>query len=366
MITGWYQQLETPTALLPNMNEFHEEYLISLSDPAMPQNLIEADPRYPLRFQVHPVFRQFYMVKAELGQDKLIPNVRLLRVHWSTLIPDALIRNGKPVYDKDPLRRPVRVSASYYNVVRTKTMCYGVAVGQDTPAPNLPAYDPKKGPPKPTTKITTTAGEPIFMQVEEEVRAFHCRKNVQSLPEFMGKGGMFTNSDSVKFQGLTFVPYELLLCHIQLSEAKFEYGKVYYQHTFDLLVSPDTDGWCEKKRNAGFHEKGWMIQEIPSLILGQKPRLVYVPYLKAIKIGPPENPSFPSQAVLLTPEGYAYRSPGADQPPNTPQKNRRGPVMTTETGVNGGQGLTDQDWAKSELKFYPRMAIPFAKYVQLT
>lgn len=365
MILDWFTQLTAPTSLA-YVRDFREEHLISLDDPETTLESIQADRRWPLLFSTHPQHPQYYMIKADLDQDKMIPNIRTLKILWSTVIPDALLKNGKPVYDPDPLRRPVQVSAGYYNVLKTKTMCYGMAIGQDTTAPTLPAYDPNIGPPKPNVKITTTAGEPIFMQIEEEVRIFRCRKNVSQLPAFMGKGGMFTNSDSVKFQGLTFVPYELLLCHIQLSVPRFEYGKVYYINDFSLMVSSDTDGWCEKKRNAGFHEKWYLKKETPSTVPDGRPTVTYTPYLKAIRIGPIENASFPSQAVLLTPDGIAYRSPGTGQNANTPQKDRTGPVMTTESGVNGGVGLTDQDWAQSELKFYPRMAIPFAKYVQLT
>ena len=342
---------------------------MDLDDPRTSKTIIENDPRYPKRFQQHSHYPQYYMIHAELDQPKDIPNVRTLKTKWSTVIPNALLKNGKPVYDDNPLNRPIDVQAGYYTMPKTLDMVYGFAIGQDSANPVIPPYDPDQGPPQPKVKVTTTAGEPIFLQIEQEVRMFSCQKNVKNLPKFMAKGGMFTNSEAVKFQGVDFTPLELLVCHIRLSRPHFEFGQVFYSFDYDLLVAVDKSGWCEKKRNAGFHERDFIEKITPHPNPEFRPAITYVPYLKAIQIGPVENPHPPSQPVLLTSEGRAYRSPNPnkkEENASTPQNRRTGPIMTTEGIVGGGVGLTDQDFAKSELKFYPRLAIPFNKYIPLT
>ena len=357
MAIKFYYQQSAPYELDPQCQSFEEELLVDLTNAKESFEVIKREPQFPKRFETHRIHNKFYLIDAKLDQDKTIPNVRVFRLQWSTRIPDALIRNGKPVYYDDPIARPISVNSGFYTIPRTKRMCFGKVRGSSASAPTLPTYDPKQGVPIPKVPIVTSAGEPIFMQIEDEVRVFSCQKNVLRLPLFMGKGGTFINSDAIRFQGLDFKPLELLICHIRLSEPRFEYGTAYYIFNFDLMVAPDDSGWCDKRRDAGFHEK---VVVRPG---GNAPEQAY---LKAITVGPIENLQPPSQPVLLTAEGRAYRNPGVNQTNATPQKDRTGPILSTEGRGQGGVGLTDQDFEDAELKFYNRLAIPFKKWVPLT
>lgn len=369
MALKFFKQLTAPLELSPETESFEEEWIIEILTPIATTALtsietIKSDARYPKRFEQHKDHPKFYMISAKLDQDKTSPNIRLLRVQWSTKIPSALIKNGKPDYDENPLNRPVSVEASFYTMPQTIRMCYGKVRGARARPPTLPIYDDKKGMPYPEVAVHTSAGEPIFMQIEREIRVFSCVKNVKNLPLFMGKGGTFINSDKVKFQGISFAPLELMICHIRLSKPYFEFGEVFYIFDFDLFVAPDESGWCEKKRDAGFHEK--VVTAAAVTNRGRRNNTPEQSYLKAIAIGPPENPQPPSQPVLLTEFGRAFRNLGKGQAANTPQKDRTGPILSTESPGTGGTGLTNQDFEDSELKFYPRLAIPFKKWVPLT
>lgn len=369
MALKFYQQLTRPLDLSPETESFDEEWIIEVTGPISTTNLtsialIKADARYPKRFAQHKDHAKFYLISSKLDQDKTHPNVRILRLTWSTRIPSALIKNGKPVYDENPLDRPISVESGFYTMPQTIRMCYGKVRGSQANAPTLPTYDDKKGMPFPEVAVCTSAGEPIFMQIEREIRTFSCVKNVKALPLFMGKGGTFINSDAIKFQGISFRPLELLICHIRLSQPHFEFGEVFYVFHFDLMVAPDESGWCEKKRDAGFHEK--VVTQAAVTTRGRRNNTPEQSYLKAITIGPPENPQPPSQPVLLTEFGRAFRNLGKGQAANTPQKDRTGPILSTESPGTGGTGLTNKDFEDSELKFYPRLAIPFKKWVPLT
>ena len=347
-IKGWFKQLETPMSISATTRDFTEHTLISLDDPKTPLSVIEADPRYPSRFAKHPARQEFWCVDSSVDQPIEIPNVRKLTAKWSDTIPNALIRNGKPVFDLDPIKRPLRVSLEYYTMPKTIRMAYEKSQ----------AYDPKKGPPVPEIPVTTTAGESLFLQVEQEFAVFQCEKNIRQLPLFMSKNRMFTNSDTVKFQGAVFEPLMLLLCGLTLSEAMFANGSAYYCSRFRLMVASDADGWCEKRRNAGFNEKVVTVEHFP---IGD----LITSHLKAILVGKPENPHYTSSPVLLTPEGRAFRAPGEKQASSTPQSERTGPVLSVEGSSGAAYGITDEDFQAAELKFYPRMAIPFSKYVPL-
>lgn len=365
-IIGWYKQLTKPFTRTAVGREFTEETLINLDDPKTPISVIEAYAQYPSRFAKHPVETDFWCINTQIDQSLDHPNIRKLTSHWSDNI-SALVRNGLPVFDDDPIKRPLKVKLGYYTMPKTYRMTYTKSQ----------AYDPQKGPPVPRVPVVTTAGESIFLQVDNEFSVFHCEKNISSLPLFMAKNRMFTNSDVVKFQGATFAPLMLLLCGMELSEAMFAQGKVYYHLSYRLMVAFDDDGWCEKRRNAGYHEK--VIDRAIDLYVPNpnggvgQPFLSKVPdisHLEAIKIGKPENPHYPSSPVLLTPSGRAFRAPGTNadgtaQDSATPQDKRNGPVLSTEGTQGVKYGITDDDFNAAELKFYPRMAIPFNKYISL-
>lgn len=343
-IVNWYQQMTHPFSRGPSTRDFMEEVLIELDDPKTPITVIEAHPKYPSRFAKHPVYTDHWCINTEVDQSLDHPNIRRLTSKWSDTIPNALIRNGLPVFDDDPIKRPIEVSLSFYTMPKTYRMTYEKSQ----------AYDPKKGPPVPKVPVTTTAGESLFLQVDNEFPVFNCTKNISSLPLFMSKNRMFTNSDIVKFQGATFAPLMLLLCGMELSKAQFAKGRAYYQLSYKLMVASDDDGWCEKRRNAGYHEK-----------VVDKGNFFDTSHLEAIVIGKPEARHYPSSPVLLTPSGRAYRAPGDGQDASTPQDQRTGPVLSVEGTQGAKYGITDEDFNKAELKFYPRMAIPFNKYISL-
>lgn len=361
-VIGWYQQLTKPYNRTATTREFTEETLIHLDDPRTPFHVIEAHAKYPSRFARHPVETDFWCIDSNIDQNIEVPNVRKLIAKWSDTIPDALVRNGLPVYDDDPIKRPLRVRLGYYTMPKTYRMTYKKSQ----------AYDPQKGPPTPRVPVTTTAGETLFLQVDNEFPVFYCTKNISSLPLFMAKNRMFTNSDFVKFQGATFAPLMLLMCGMEMSEARFAKGRSYYQLDYRLMVASDDDGWCEKRRNAGYHEK--VIDKVvntfsvnPDVGIGQNlfVKDADISHLEAITIGKPESPHYPSSPVLLTPSGRAFRAPGDGQDAATPQDQRTGPVLSVEGTQGAKYGITDKDFDDAELKFYPRMAIPFNKYVSL-
>lgn len=349
-VIGWFPQMNRTAKLSSKTKTIEEVVLVQIDDPNTPLTTITSFRRCPVRFQPHPLYPQYYCIDWHLDQPTEIPNVLPLRIIYSTEIPDGLLKDGKPVYEDDPLRRPLWVAAGYYNYPKVMRMTFNTS---DT-------FDPAQGPPEPTVPVVTTAGERLFLQIEDEVRMFKCRKNVAVLPKFMAKGGKFTNAEPISFQGASFWRYELLICGIELSEAKFEFGKVYYIMSFNLMVAPDKDGWCEKLRNAGFHEKGY------EKVTNRAGRVTYNTYLKAISVGKPENPQYPSSPVLLDPDGIAYRSPGPGQDQNTLNRDRTGPILSTESTIAQGTGITPAMFKKAELKFWPRMVIPFKKYVPLS
>lgn len=346
-VIGWYPQLTKPFNRSSTTNDFCEETLIHVDDPRTRLSVIEAHPQFPSRFAKHPVEKDYWCIDSNVDQPIDHPNIRRLIAKWSDTIPDALLRDGKPVFDDDPIKRPLRVRLGYYTMPKTYRMTYEKSQ----------AYDPKLGPPAPSIPVTTTAGESLFLQVDNEFPVFYCDKNISSLPPFMAKNRMFTNSDFVKFQGAKFAPQMLLLCGMELTEAKFAKGKVYYGLSYRLMVAADDDGWCEKRRNAGYHEK--IVDRIAFF------DQVEVSHLEAIVIGKPEARHYPSSAVLLTKSGRAFRAPGDGQDASTPQDARSGPVLSVEGTQGAKYGITDKDFNDAELKFYPRMAIPFNKFVSL-
>lgn len=361
-VIGWYPQLTRPFGRSSTTRDFTEEVLIEVDDPRTRLSVIEAHPQYPSRFAKHPVETDYWCIDTKVDQPLDHPNIRRLVSQWSDTIPDALIKNGQPNFDDDPIKRPLRVRLGYYTMPKTYRMTYEKSQ----------AYDPKKGPPVPKVPVTTTAGESIFLQVDNEYPVFQCEKNISSLPLFMAKNRMFTNSDFVKFQGASFAPLMLLLCGMELSEAKFAKGKVYYQLSFRLMVASDDDGWCEKRRNAGYHEK--VIDKVVNTFSANTNAGIGDPFfvkdadishLEAITIGKPEARHYPSSPVLLTKSGRAFRAPGDGQDASTPQDQRTGPVLSVEGTQGAKYGITDKDFNDAELKFYPRMAIPFNKYVSL-
>lgn len=364
-IIGWYPQLKAPAAMDPSIIKFTEETLIHLSDPNTSFLDIQADRRHPMRFQTHPKYTKFYCAAWDLQQEPTSPNIRRLVVQWTTQV-DALLKDGKPVYDNDPLLRPISYDIDSWE--HTKTWRLGYTEDDE--------YDIKKGPPVPSVPITTTAGEPIFVQEPYRSRMFNCERNVAGLPKFMSKCDMFTNADKVKFANVSWEPRQLLATNIRLSRPMFEYGRVYYRMTWQMLVAPDEDGWCTKRRNAGYHEKRVVRKaNAPPITKENAHELVaynpkhYETIMDAIVVGPPENRSLPSSPVLLTPEGRAYRAPGPGQDEQTPFFSRTGPVISVEgVGIGGLPGIGpnfEELWKKAELKFFTVMPISFKKFIPL-
>lgn len=354
-VIGWYPQLRTPTSMDPASLQFEEHIKIHLDDPKTDPLTIQAHKRHPMRFEKHPVKRNYYCGAWRLEQNSMFPNVRDLYVTWTTSVEALLSPEGKPVYDNDPILRPISYDISSWEFSKTIRMTYK----------KTDAYDVKKGPPVPSVPVCTTAGEPIFMSIPWRSRLFNCERNVLRLPPFMSKCDMFTNSDRVRFAGVVYEPLQLLASNINLSRPMFEWGRVFYKMIWQMAVAPDEDGWCEKKRNAGYHEKRTVV--VPRV--GNDPGGTET-FLDAIVIGPPEERRFPSSPILLTPEGRAYRSPGIGQTAATPQKDRTGPIIAVEgsaVGGLGGLGGVDFEkiWKDAELKFYPRMPIPFKKFIPL-
>lgn len=348
-VKSWSWQATEPLAITSTDKSFTTEALVQTDSEQDPVDVILNHPQCPVRFQTNRTYPQYFCLNIDIDQPIQTPDIRRLKASWSNTIPDAYMLNGQPVYPDNPLLRPLRYTVDFFTFQREMRMTYKPT----------DQFDPKKGPPSPSLPVVTPAGERIFLSIEDEVRSFNCTKNVVTLPTFMGKGGTFINQEALKFAGLTFFPLQLMICNITLSEPKFAFGLSYYEMKFKLLVAPDEDGWVEKIRNAGYHEK------ITTTFKDRNGRTITYSYLKAINVGPPEQPMAPSSPVLLSPEGVAFRAPGPGQTAATPFSQCTGPVLSTESPTVGGIGITQAMWKAAELKFYPRMVIPFSTFVPL-
>lgn len=360
-VIGWYPQQERPTSLTPTSKMFKSKILVKLSDGNVPMSVITSYFDFPYRFKPHNVIPGFWCINWDFEQHAPNADIRVLWVHWSTEIPAALIRNGKPVYDDVPTKRPAEIARSYYIHRRRMRMTY--KQGTQFVAGSLEKV--------PTIPVVTTAGEDLFLEIECQCRAFICKKNVGNVQDIFDEGnGKFLNSDAVRLKGNNYKPLQLMATDIEFSPERFEFGDYYYIMTYKIVVAPDQDGWCEKLRNAGYHEKG--IQQIDQTIEVTSGRTTTIkvdqPYLKAIQVGQPQLPQYPSSPVLIDPDGFAYRNFNieANEKASTPNKLRTGPVLSTQGEINGGIGITPQQWKDAELKFWPYLAIPFSKYIPTT
>lgn len=350
MAITFHKLMETPLSNTPTGKEFTEKWNVKVDDPLTPNTVIENQPEFPSRFSVHPERPEFWCITSDLDQPKDTPDIRPLTVRWANTIPLAFLVDGKPKFDDDPTKRPAEITWGVTVIKRTLRLAYK----------EKQAYDPTKAPPEPTVPIITTAGEPIFLEEEDEVRTMSFSKNVVQLPKFMAKAGMYVNSDRVKLAGITYEPLQLLARQLLVSPVKFSHGKAYYEFTWQWHVAPEKDGWIAKRRNAGFHEKV-TVYRFPNGAVSPTP----VPggfsftVLRPIKIGPKHDLHYPSSPVLLTPEGRAYRAKGPNDLTDSPTTNT-GEIMSVES--TGGSGISDEEWAAAELKFYTKLMIPFNKY----
>ncbi len=369
MIT-FHKQLSSPAGFNAGEERFVETWLVELSDPETKLSAIKQHRDYPIRFEQHPDYPEYYCIDANLEQPISAPNVRPLSVTWATTIPKAFLVNGKPKYDSDPTKRPVDIHWGTYSAPKTYRMAYSMSQKQPTKRQIYFGYKPGKSLPEaPSVPIKTTADESIFVQENQAYRMIRFEKHVKQVPEFMAKAGLFVNSDTVKIQGIKFEPLELLAGGLDISSVKFASGGPYYTFSWYFLVAQDEDGWVVKRRNAGFQEKvriflGRDGKEYPSYGAaavatgGAEEKLVIRPIL----VGPAYRPQFPSAPVLLTPSGRAYRAKGPNDQKNDFETNT-GEILTTESTATSG--LTDQDWKNAELKFQIRPAIEFKKYFPL-
>lgn len=356
-VTKIYKQLTQPMGFSATDKSFTETWLVHLDDPKTPLKEIEAHRDYPIRFETHADNPTYYCLDAKCEQPLQSPNIRPLIVNWSNVIPKAYLVDGKPKYDDDPTKRPVDIEWGIYTSQKTIRMAYDDNV----------TFDPKKPPPVPKKPIVTTAGEPIFMQIPVELRAINFMKNVTEVPRFMAKAGMITNSDTVKIAGIPFEPNELLAGGLNIGKPMFAHGKVYYEFSWYFLVALDADGWVEKRRNAGYHEKvrTYFIDGVEvsynTWIQTGPGSYTATDALRQIHIGPVQNRHFPSAPVLITPGGRAYRARAKGDPDDI--EKHTGEILTTQSKT--GQGITPAQWEKAELKFKVRIPIPFNKWFPL-
>lgn len=352
-VLSWNIQTTTPIQKGPSEWTFEEIVLVEVADPKMANRDIERDPRFPTRFSLHPARPEFWCVDTILEQPLQHPNIRPLRIHYSTVIPKGFNVNGKPTYDDNPLLRPADIWWGTYKTNKLFRMGY---LASDS-------YDPRKGMPTPSVPIVTTAGEPIFTQEQVDLRVISFVKNVATIPGFMAKRGNFVNTDKVKINGIEFKPYELMATDINIPPPDFESGKMFYKFSWNFYVSDDEDGWVVKKRNAGFNERVTVHYDhdrrpVPLPVRGGSTTVV----LRPIVVGPVDNRHYPSSPVLLRENGRAFRTraEGDGDDPET----WTGEIMTIESRQDDErtQVQKDEDWKKAELKFRIRAPIAFNKY----
>lgn len=352
----FYKQMSTPITRSGHEESFIENWLIHLDDPLYPFESLLSHRAVPQRFSIHPNSSRFRCIDVSIDQQTEAPNVRPMTVRWSTVVPTEYLDNqNNPVYDSNPLRRPLIVTYGSYTEQKIPTAAYSLT---DPTA----VYTPPNPLPIPSVPITTTAGEPLILTVLQDYPAMHCMKNVASLPTFMAKAGRLINSDTVKLRGVTYAPRELLICNKTVSSPKYENGQAYYVFAWDMLVASDADGWIEKIRNAGFHERQTVYFDAagkpsPIPVQGGSSRII----LRPIEVGPPENRHFPSSPVLLTPNGRAYRARNPKDP-NDPDL-YTGEILSTESRT--GQGITKAQWDAAIQRFGVYLQIPFKKFIPL-
>lgn len=365
----FHKQATTPDSQTGTERSFTETSLIKLSSPNIPQLLIENHVSYPDIYQPHPQRTEFYCVNLSLDQNLAHPDIRILTATWSTSLGDAFLVDGQPKYDRNPLNRPVRVVWGTYKTTKPVHRVYSRRLpdsvdseGYNRDSSVGSADIDKKGKiEEPEYAPINTAGELFALQQAIDFRVLSMEKNVARVPEFASKSGCFLNSDKVKIRGITYDKYSLLACDFQISDAKFEFGKVFYVWSWNFYVD-DVDFWHQRKRNVGFNEKVTKYydgdgNEVPAPVPGGKK----IDVLHPIVVGPVDKRHYPSQPVLLRPNGKALRAKRKGDPEDP--KLWTGEIMTTESKANDDrdQSQKDKDWEESLLKFRTLPAIPFQK-----
>lgn len=351
----FHKQLSTPIARSGVEESFTEYWLVELDDPKTPVESLLSHRLVPQRFSVHPKSSRFNCIDVQLEQDVTAPNIRSMVVRWSNVVPTNYIVAGKPVYDSNPLRRPLITHYGTYTEQKTVLSAYSLEDDADI-------YTPPRPMPVPKVPVATTAGEALLLNILQDYSVMHCTKNVAKLPQFMAKVGRLINSDTVKLGGVTYAPKELLVCNKTISPPNFENGMSYYIFSWDMYVAQDEDGWVEKLRNAGYHERQVVYfnsagQPSPVPVRGGTQKIV----LRPIEIGPPENRHYPSAPVLLTPNGRAFRAKNPKDPADIDLYT--GEILSTESRT--GEGITKKQWDDAVLRFGVYLRIPFKKYIPL-
>ena len=269
---------------------------------------ILSDTRYPIRLSPFEDDQTLRCEDARLKQDKKAPNAWHLFVAWSDTTNGS---NAEPTFIDNPLRRPAVIqSGSYETTERLE--------------------EDEDG-----DKVTTTAGELLFLEIPVDYRMFTVEKNVTRVQDELAEQGNFVNSDAFKIAGHTFKKGKLHLKHVNTVGPNWENGFRFYKATYTILSNPK--GWLFRRRNVGFQEKGDKVR----VTLADGTVKTIEP-LVAIEIGIPGRRQYPTQPVLISPEGKAYRG-----------KNDQGQtvVLTPESSNGSTGGITPAQWKASELLF---------------
>lgn len=366
-----YKQLTSPDRSEGAMRSFTETWLVELDDPQTSQGEIENAEDYPYIYMPHPERSGFFAIERNLDQDVLIPNIRKLIVDWSTRAPDAFQVDGQPGYPLDPIQRPLTVQWGTYKTSATITKCFSRNTSPEAGTFNQgndksPDVDKKGVLAEATVVPINTAGDLIFIQDQIELRMLQFSKNVRQLPQIFTHSGQFLNSDTVRIRGATFSPRELLAADITVSDWQFENGIPYLVFSYNWYVA-GPEGWLVRKRNVGFNEKVTKYRDkngkdVANLTPGGSSYEV----LRPIEVGPIDNRHYPSQPVLLRPNGSAFRSKAEGNNPDKPNT-WTGEIMSIESRDEDfrTQAQKDKDWTDSEITFRTKPLIPFAKYFPL-
>lgn len=233
-------------------------------------------PEVPLPFEVHPTDPRALADKPQASQDDSDPFRWIVRVSYSSKIK-------KPKEDKNPLRRPAKVS------IKTEQF-------------DRPTLVDAKGKP-----ILNTAGDLVEGLTKDDSRlTIVVEKNVGSVPNWIDKYNDAVNSDTIRLRGRTWKAGTLKFKNLSIPSTEITEDKIAY-FTLSFELHHRKEGWEDLIPNRGFNEKVTEVVKVTDKtlvtfgdVIGKRTRL------QKILVGKPPEP--PSDPVWLDKEGHAFRN----------------------------------------------------------
>lgn len=278
-----------------------EEFIIDIGQLAPREDVLElfrTEKSLPHEYDVYPRNKLMFCLPISIVQNQAIPNLWTYHVTWKTItnVQESI---------KDPTKQPAIItSGTYYQ--------------QENPDVDF------NGKP-----LATTAGEPIDWPYQRGYPTYTIQKKLAQYPVLFGKNRDFVNNDDVSIYGIKYPPYSLFCPDVQIGNLEWQNGFPYFQFQAVLYVNLKEDtrgniiGWRQLRRNAGYHERKFegfkdSTDRSPSPTIyktvelakaaGRRVELLEPVFkFKAITLGERGKEQYPTQPVLLTPWGTAFR-----------------------------------------------------------